>query len=186
MLSLPSVNNQIEREKNAAANYFETDDGQSHDISQIRFMPEDLEQKGITEMRLNDYIKDIKGGTRADPGRYKSDVYWRAVNPKDLPLFQSKNFYADLNGSESDFKDFLKCGTSPQVDRPIVALAKALEQNTSLTKLIIGPGQTEARSVTLNLCCCCVLECCCCCLRFPHLVSVLFSGMAPHRCLHAF
>jgi hypothetical protein len=76
LLSLPSVNNQIRREKNAAANYFETEDG--FDISKIRFMPEDLEQKGITEMRLNDYIKD--------------DVYWRAVNPKDLPLFQSKNF----------------------------------------------------------------------------------------------
>lgn len=183
LLSLPSVNQQIRRLKNAKLHEQELElaehlgttisglperhrpSGDRINISRIRFAPEDLEQNGITELRLHDYIKD-------------GNDYWKAVHPRDFVYVRHESFDGDLNCSESDFRDFLECGVSPQVDRPIVALAKALEQNTSLTKLIIGPGHDEDRSVTLNLCCRCVLECCCCCLRFPHLVSVLFSDMA--------
>ena len=89
-------------------------------VSGIEFEEEELEENEITELRKGDYIK-VNGGGMLASNRDR-DIYLDAMD--DVISLGRKKL-------------------SPQVDRPIVALAEALTQNTSLTKLIIGPGPWE-------------------------------------------
>ena len=112
LLNLPSVRQRYERAKSACE--------ESRELDEIEFAVEELEAHGITELRADDYIKIHGGGMGL--GNRGQDI-WLICEDTSRPT---------LSRSGRPL--------SPQVDRPIIALAEALTQNNSLTKLIIGPG----------------------------------------------
>jgi hypothetical protein len=115
LLNLPSVRQRYERAKSACE--------EGRELLEIEFAVEELEAHGITELRADDYIKIHDGGMGL--GNRGQDI-WLICDDTSRPT-------VSRSGRP----------LSPQVDRPIIALAEALTQNTSLTKLIIGPGPWE-------------------------------------------
>jgi hypothetical protein len=84
----------------------------------------------------------------SEPGRIVSEIKFEEEELEENEITELRNGdYIKVNGIYLDaMDDYVSLGgkkLSPQVDRPIIALAEALTQNTSLTKLIIGPGPWE-------------------------------------------